>query len=233
MIATPGGTMWVGRSSPNMKSATMAASTISAQAAMTGRVERLRLQVGRQRAPDVPDVLEHERHERDQHQDRQDAAERHLAQVVGEAHADRAPHQVGRRVADQREQAGRVADDGGHDHGPDEVHIERPRDADDDGRQQDDGRGVGEEGAEHRHQDEDPEQEAPAAAARGDQEAGADVLEEPGRLEGAGDHHAPEEQRERPPGGFRPRRAHPAGRTPRRRAARSPPAWRRAPCRRG
>ena len=202
MIATWGGTMWIGRDSPNRNKATMVTSTKSDSTRKPGRSMVTAWARGRQGHPRRPDLRQQERQQGHDGQDRQHATQAHHPQIIDEGQPDRAADQEGGGVTHQGEHAGGIADDGRDDHGPDEIDLERLADADDDRRHQDDGGRVRQHGAHRCHQRDDEQQESLAASAGGTEKRIPEPVEDPRLTDHPRHHHAAKEQGERTSGGM-------------------------------
>ena len=157
---------------------------------------------GRKHAPDPPDVLHHERQKRDKHKHGKHPAETDPHEIVAKGYPDRASDQKRCRIPDQRQHSRGVADDGGQDYGAYKIDIQGLGHPDDDGGEQYHRGGIGKEGADGRHQDNEPQEEPLAAAARRSQKKKADLLEETRWRKGAGNDHPAEQEGKRTAGGL-------------------------------
>jgi hypothetical protein len=101
----------------------------------------------RQDHPRRPDLRQQQRQQRHNREHGQHATQADHPQIVEEGQPDRTAYQKSGGVAHQGEHPGGVTDDGRDDKGPDDVDLERPADADDDRRHQDDGGGIRQNGA--------------------------------------------------------------------------------------
>lgn len=119
------------------------------QQAKPGASDGIGPQVRGHTASCLPGRPEQPRHERNHDENAEQPAGADGFEIVHKRQAGGLTNEKGGRIADQGEEACRIADEGREDDRAGEIRVQLLADLDDDGCDEDDGRGIGEDGADH------------------------------------------------------------------------------------